>query len=293
MDLDSKMIFEAYQQQNAKILTEAPIDMAGDITTEPITQKTLPGQGKAYGAGAISKIAAATNKSEEEIGTEMAKEILSHAKERKIVDGKEVYHFSGDPKTFINELVPVFKNKFGIPASQAGYTINYIMMYLLNAKKTAGGLKMDASKVKAARAAKATSAPAAPTSISGNTELEIHKDVAVGDKKIKQLVFSLFDEPATAKEWIAEIKLKKDQYNNEHEDDKISDLAPDILSSLITSGVLKPSKAAQAEKEGEGSGEVETIEDFPETDDVGTVARELGYSSRGRGFDPGGFSFND
>lgn len=293
MDLDNKLIFEAYKQHSAKLLTEAPIDMAGDITTEPITKKTLPGQGKAYGAGAISRIAAATKKSEEEIGTEMAKEILSHAKERKVIDGKEVYHFSGDPKTFINELVPVFKDKFGIPASQAGYTINYIMMYLLNAKKTSGGLKMDASKVKAVRAAKAAAAPAAPTSISGNTELEIHKDVAVEDKKIKQLVFNLFDEPATAKEWIAEIKLKKDQYNDEHEDDKIADLAPDILSSLIASGVLKPSKAAQAEKEGEGSGEIETIDDIPETDDAGTVARELGMVRRGRGFDPGSYSLFD
>lgn len=293
MDLDSKLIFEAYNKHNAKILTEAPIDMAGDITTEPITQKTLPGQGKAYGAGAITRIAAATKKSEEEIGTEMAKEILAHAKERKVVDGKEVYHFSGDPKTFINELVPVFKDKFGIPASQAGYTINYILMYLLNAKKTTGGLKMDATKVKAARAAKAAAAPTAPKAISGDTELEIHKDVAIPDKKTKQLVFSLFDEPATAKEWIAEIKLKKDQYNSENEDDKITELAPDLLSQFISDGILKPSKAAQAEKEGEGSGEVETIEDFPETDDVGSVARELGYVGRGRGVDPGSFSFND
>lgn len=293
MDLDNKLIFEAYKQHSAKLLSEAPIDMAGDITTEPITKKTLPGQGKAYGAGAITKIAAATNKSEEEIGTEMAKEVLAHAKERKVVDGKEIYHFSGDPKTFINELVPVFKDKFGIPASQAGYTINYILIYLLNAKKTAGGLKMDLTKIKAAKAAKAAAEPAAPKSISGNTELEIHKDVAIADKKLKQLVFSLFDELATAKEWIAEIKLKKDQYNSEHEDDKIVELAPDLLSQFISDGILKPSKATQAEKEGEGSGEVETIDDIPETDDVGSVARELGYTSRGRGFDPGSFSFND
>jgi hypothetical protein len=191
---------------------------------------------------------------------------------------KEIFYFPGDPQAFINNLVPIFHDKYGIAASQAGFTINYIILYVLNGKKTSGGLKMDATKIKAARAAKAASPKVAPTTISGSTEFEIHKDVQLADKKLKQLVYSLFDEPVAAREWLAEIKLKKEQFNSEHEDDRITDLAPDIFANLVQAGILKPTKAAQAEKEGEGSGEIETIEDYPEGDDTYTAAKkEFGF----------------
>ena len=289
MDLDSKLIFEAYKQQNQKVLNEAPIDMAGDITTEPITKKTLPGQGKAYGAGAISKIAAATNKSEEEIGTEMAKEILAHTKERKMVDGKEAYHFPGDPKTFINELIPIFNKKFGIPSSQAGYTINYILIYLLNAKKTAGGLKMDASRVKAAKAERAAAAPAVKT----ETVYEIDKSVKIDDKALKSIVMSLPDEDVPEREILGVLKTSITEYNDKPGIEPIKIKSFDLLDKLKAVGVIKEKQVEKQAAEGEGTGEVETIEDFPETDDVGSVARELGFVGRGRGIDPGGFSYGD
>jgi len=269
MDLDSKLIFEAYSQAKANLLTEAPIDMAGDITTDPITQKTLPGQGKAYGAGAIAKIAAATKKSEEEIGTEMAKEILSHAKERKIVDGKEVYHFSGDPKTFINELVPVFRDKFGIPSSQAGYTINYIMMYLLNAKKTAGGLKMDTTKVAAAKTAKAAAAPKT------ETVFEIDKAVKLENKALRPIVMSLPDDDVPEKEILSVLKSAINEYNDRPGIEPLKIKSFDLFDILKTAGVIKEKQVEKKAKEGEGSGEVETIDEYPEGDDVHMAAKEL------------------
>lgn len=289
MDLDSKLIFEAYKAKNSKVLTEAPIDMSGDITTEPISKKTMPGQGKGYGAGAISKIAAATNKSEEEIGTEMAKEILAHAPEKKVIDGKEVFHFPGDPKTFINELVPVFNKKFGIPASQAGYTINYILIYLLNAKKTSGGLKMDATRVKASKEAKAAAAP----KVRIETVYEIDKSVKIEDKSLRTIVVNLPDEDVPETEILGVLKNALKEYNDRPEIEPVKMKSFDLLDKLKSLGVLKEKQIEKQAAEGEGTGEVETIEDFPETDDVGSVARELGYVGRGRGVDPGGFSFND
>lgn len=289
MDLDSKLIFEAYKANNTKILTEAPIDMAGDITTEPITKKTLPGQGKGYGAGAISKIAAATNKSEEEIGTEMAKEILAHAPEKKAVDGKEVFHFPGDPKTFINELVPIFNKKFGIPASQAGYTINYILIYLLNAKKTTGGLKMDTTRIKASREAAAAAAP----KVKLETVYEIDKAVKIDDRALKTLVVNLPDEDVPETEILGVLKNALREYNDRPGIEPVKIKSFDLLDKLKALGVIKEKQVEKKSAEGEGTGEVETVDEIPETDDAGSVARELGFVKRGRGSDPGNYSLFD
>jgi len=287
MDRDNKLIFEAYQH-----ITEAPVEMGGDIDVSPVTSKTLPGQGKGYGAGAISKIAAATGKPETEIAKEMAQTILDYTKERKVVDGKEVYFFPGDPKTFINELTPIFKDKFNIPTSMAGFTVNYILIYLLNAKKISGGLKMDAEKVKAQKQAKATE----PKTVKTETVYEIDKAAKVADKKIKAIVLALPDEDIPEHEVLSAVKTAISEYNEAPGRDKADQLkirSFDLLDQLVAAGVMVPKKKEIETKEGEGTGEVETIEDFPEGDDVSSVARELGMVGRGRGFDPGGFSFND
>lgn len=285
MDKDTKLIFETYQ---SKIVTEAPIEMGGDIDTSPVVKKTLPGQGKAYGAGAIAKIASASNKSETDIAKDMASTILGHVKERKEVDGKEVYYFPGDPKTFINELTPIFNKKYGIPMSMAGFTINYILIYLLNAKKTSGGLKMDATRVKAAKAAKA-----ATPQVKIETVYEIDKSVKLADKTLRPLIMSLPDEDVPEKEILGVLKSAISEYNDKPGIDPIKMKSFDLLDKLKAAGVLKEKQIEKQAAEGEGTGEVETIDDFPETDEPGSVAREMGFVGRGRGFDPGGFSFGD
>lgn len=271
MDRDNKLIFEAYQH-----ITEAPIEMGGNIDVTPVTSKTLPGQGKGYGAGAITKIASATGKSETEVAKEMAQTILDYTKERKVIDGKEVYYFPGDPKTFINELTPIFKDKFGIPASMAGFTVNYILIYLLNAKKTAGGLKMDASKVKAEKQAKA----AAPKPTKTETVYEVDKAAKMDDKKVRAVVLSLPDEDIPEHEVLGAIKTAIAEYNEAPGRDKSEQIkirSFDLLDQLVSSGVLVPKKKEVEAQEGEGTGEIETIEDYPEDDDVTSVARDLGF----------------
>lgn len=288
MDNDSKLIYEAYQQH--KLLSEAPpVEMSGNIDVEPVKAKTLPGQGKGYGAGAIAKIAASTGKSEEAVAREMAQTILDYTKERKVIDGKETYYFSGDPKTFINELTPIFKTKFNIPASMAGFTVNYILIYLLNAKKTAGGLKMDAAKVKAAKAVKAST----PAAITTETVYEIDKSVKLSDKAFKSIVINLPDEDVAEKEILGVLKKAISEYNDKPGIEPLKIKSFDLLDKLKEVGVLKEKQVEKQAAEGEGTGEIETIDDFPETDEVGSVARELGMIGRGTGFDPGGFSYND
>lgn len=138
MNRDSNLIFEAYKN---KLLNElSPISMSGDINLEPIKKKTLPGQGKKYGAGAIKEVAKSQGKSEEEVTQDMAKTIIAKAGDKKEIDGKMVHYFSGEPETFINSLVPEFKQKYGIPPTMGRYTINYLLIYVLDAEKTSGGL---------------------------------------------------------------------------------------------------------------------------------------------------------
>jgi len=276
MDLDSKLIFEAYSQAKSKILTEAPIEMSGDITTEPITQKTMPGQGKAYGAGAIAKIAVATKKTEEQIGEDMANFIKGHPElTKKLIDNKEQLYYPGDPQTFINELVqgrkdyPSFTQKFGVVRSQAGFTINYVLNYLLGAKKTKGGLVMDAARKKEVKAAKAAAAPKT------ETVFEIDKAVKLENKALRPIVMSLPDDDVPEKEILGVLKTAINEYNDRPGIEPLKIKSFDLFDILKTAGVIKEKQVEKKAKEGEGSGEVETIDEYPEGDDVHMAAKEL------------------
>ena len=282
MDNDAKLIFEAYVTNRSKVLNEAPI--SADDLSYTGSFKTAPGKG--YGLG---KIASAEGIDIDEVAKRLLPKIKDLFQQQTHELNGKTYnlYYPGSDDKFKTELIPIIQNELKINKTLASYTAR-IVNNLLNVVRS-----VDPSKSKSVSTTKdieiatvkglenkpvqPVAEKPAPKAISGNTELEIHKDTPVDDKKIKQLVFNLDEDPMTAKEWIAEIKLKKDQYNDEHEDDKISDLAPDIFSNLMAAGVLKPTAAAKAEKEGEGSGEIETIEDYPEDDDVTSVARELGF----------------
>ena len=138
MNKDAHLIYEAYTD---RFLVEAPpVEMSGDVNVEPVTNKTIPGQGKKYGGGAITAVAQQQGKSEEDVTQDMAKTIIAKAQDKKEIDGKMVHYFSGEPDAFIESLVPEFEQKYGIKPTMARYTINYLLIYVLNAKKTPGGL---------------------------------------------------------------------------------------------------------------------------------------------------------
>jgi hypothetical protein len=279
MDNDTKLIFEAYAINRAKVLAEAPIS-ADDIGYTG-SFKSAPGKG--YGLG---QAASTEGKDIDEIAKRLLPKIKELFQQQTHDVGGKTYnlYYPGSDDKFKSELIPLIQNELKINKTLAGYTAR-IVNNLLNVVRSVDPSKSQGvsttKDVEIATIKGLENKPVAPVAekptvkaIKGDTELEIHKDTPLEDKKLKQLVYNLDEEPMTAKEWIAEIKLKKDQYNDEHEDEKISDLAPDILSTLINTGVLKQTAAAKAEKEGEGSGEIETIEDYPEGDDVYSTAKQ-------------------
>lgn len=142
MNRDIHLIYENYvKSRSPSLLNElSPVEFEGGIDVSPVLKKTLPGQGKKYGAGAIKEVAQTQGKTEKEVTEDMAKTIIAKAGDKKEIEGKMVHYFSGEPDTFIRSLLPDFKDKYGIKATMAYYTINYILIYVLNAKKTAGGL---------------------------------------------------------------------------------------------------------------------------------------------------------
>ena len=298
MNNDVKLIFEAYATSRAKVLAEAPI--SADDLGYTGSFKSAPGKG--YGLG---QTASAEGKDIDEVAKRLLPKIKELFQQQTHSVGGKTYnlYYPGSDDKFKSELIPLIQNELKINKTLAGYTAR-VVNNLLSVVRSVDPSKsqgvsttkdVEIATIKGLENKPVNAVAEKPTikAIKGDTELEIHKDTPVEDKKLKQLMYNLDEEPMTAKEWLSEIKLKKDQYNSEHEGEEIEDLAPDILATLINAGVLKQTAAAAAGKEGEGSGEIETIEDFPETDEVGSVARELGMISRGGGRDPGGFSFGD
>jgi len=258
MNKDSKLIYERYLQHKNNVLLEYPIDMLGDIDTEPVTQKTMPGQGKKYGAGAIAIVAQKSGVSEEGVARDMARTILDNISERKKVGEKEVYYYPGDPKTFISEMTPIFVQKYGIPASQAGFTINYILIYLLKANKTTGGLKKSGEQRKAERVQKIKAAKSKPVTV-----YEINKAVKLKDPALDIIKKGLPDEDVPEKEILSVIKQVAVEYNDTPGLDKtkILKISPTkVFDSLEQAGVLTAKEVTpQAEPEaGVGTGEVAT-----------------------------------
>jgi len=258
MNKDSKLIYERYLQHKNNVLLEYPIGMTGDIDVEPVTKKTLPGQGKKYGAGAIAIVAQQTGATEEDVARDMARTILDNVAERKKVGEKEIFYYPGDPKTFINEMVPIFVQKYGVPASQAGFTINYILIYLLKADKTTGGLKKSGEQRKAERVQKIKAAKTKPVTV-----YEVNKAVKLKDPALNIIKNGLPEEDVPEKEILSVIKQVAVEYNDTPglDKSKMLKISPTkVFDSLEQAGVLTAKEVApQAEPEaGVGTGEVAT-----------------------------------
>ena len=258
MNNDAKLIFERYLAKKQDVLLEYPIDMTGDIDVEPVTKKTLPGQGKKYGAGAITAISQKTGASEEDVARDMARTILDNIKERKQIGEKEVHYYPGDPKTFIAEMTPVFASKYGIPQSQAGYTINYILIYLLKANKVTGGLKKTGAQRKADRVQKVKDVKSAAVTV-----YEVNKAVKVKDPVLAAVKQGLPDEDIDEKEVLSVIKQTISDYNESPGLDKAQIIKAKpmaVFDALEKAGILAAKQVTPAAEPeaGVGTGEVAT-----------------------------------
>ena len=272
------------------MLNEAPPAYAmGDLDIPDEKLKAAPGGG--YG---LKKAAAKTGKSMKEVTDELVKKIQSSLfkSETHTVDGVEYNLFyPGNEMKLRNDLHNLVQKELGLGKTEAGYTARIIrnMLNIVVKDESTGGIAVQADKVTPAVKAAVAKQPKV------ETVYEIDKSVKT-DKDLRGLVLSLPDEDIHEKEILSTLKTAIKEYNDTPGLDKANQIklkSYDLLDKLVQLGVLKTKQVEAKAKEGEGSGEVETIEDYPETDTVGSVARELGYIGRGRGYDAGGFSYND
>lgn len=289
MNRDSKLIYEAYI--NRKMLQEAPPAYAiGDLDISEPKLKAAPGGG--YG---LKKAAAKTGKTIKQISDEIVKKIQTQLfkPEPHTVDGVEYsLYYPGSEMKLRNDLQNLVQKELGLGKTEAGYTARILrnMLNIVVKDEATGGVAVKADRVEDA----VKTAVAKP--VKTETVYEIDKSVGVSDKALKALLYALPDEDVHEKEILSTIKDAIKEYNDTPglSKDKILKIKPmEAFDKLSEVGALKSKQKEVEAKEGEGTGEVETIEDYPESDEPTSVAKELGYVGRGAGYDPGSFSYQD
>jgi len=289
MNNDCRNIFEAYVNY-AKMLQEAPPAYAiGDLDIPETGFKAAPGKGYALGKAAIK-----TGKSMKQIADDLVKKIQTQffKPEEHDVDGVHYNLFyPGNEMKLRNDLQALVQKELGVGKTEAGYTARVVrnLLNIIVKDEATGGIAARPEKVKAAVAtATATAKP-----VRTETVFEIDKSVKIADKAVRTIILNLPDEDIAEKEMMSVLKNAISEYNDRPGIQPLKIRSFDLFDKLKEAGVIKEKQVEKQAAEGEGTGEVETIDDMPEYDDAGQAAKELGYISRGRGVDPGGFSFND
>lgn len=286
MHKDSHLIFEAYKSHLNEMATYAK----GKLEIPGEKLKNLPGGG--YG---LSKSATKTGKSIEQIASDLTQKIqatLFKSEPHKVGNEEYDLYYPGNAMKFKNELTDLIQKELGLGKTEAGYTsriVKNLLNVVIHDEETGGGVAKPEKVEAAVAAATSPSKPAVKT----ETVYEIDKSVKLSDKNLRSIILSLPDEDVPEKEILGILKGAISEYNDKPGVEPMKIKSFDLLDKLREAGVLKEKQIEKETAEGEGTGEVETIEDFPESDDAGTAARELGFVGRGRGYDAGGFSFND
>jgi hypothetical protein len=286
MHKDSHLIFEAYESHLNEMATYAK----GKLEIPDEKLKNLPGGG--YG---LNKSATKTGKSIEQIVSDLTQKIqvtLFKSEPHKIGNEEYDLYYPGNAMKFKNELTDLIQKELGLGKTEAGYTsriVKNLLNVVIHDEETGGGVAKPEKVEAAVTAATSSSKP----TVKIETVYEIDKSVKLSDKILRLIILSLPDEDVPEKEILGILKSAIGEYNDKPGVEPIKIKTFDLLDKLREAGVLKEKQIEKEAAEGEGTGEVETIEDFPEYDDAGTAARELGYIGRGRGYDPGGFSFSD
>ena len=291
MNKDTRNIFEAYLNHQ-KMLNEAPPAYAmGDLDIPDEKLKSAPGKGYALG-----KAAAKTGKSIGEITNELVKKIQTQLfkPENHTVDGVEYKLFyPGNEMRLKNDLINLIQKELGTGKTEANYTARIVrnMLNIIVKDEATGATVAKPETIKAAVAAAKAEKPTQT-----ETVYEIDKTVKLPEKNLRKLVLSLPDEDVHEKEILGVLKNAIKEYNETpglSKDETIKIKSYDLLDMLKSKNILKEKQVEKQASEGEGTGEIETIEDYPEGDDVSSELRSMGMMDRGAGFDPGGFSYND
>jgi len=302
MNKDCKLIFESYLAKK-QVISEAPIYGMGDIGYSGDFE-SAPGKG--YGIG---QVAAKEGKTK----TEVANRVLQAVKTKlfkpakHVVDGKEYdLYYPGSKMKFRTDLENLIKNELKIGGTVAKYTVR-IVDNLLNVVRvdaeggTAASPKQVKQAVDAGLEGKKVIAPGtpstAPTPEAPATTNTFVKNSNVRFIKEWQPIFvelpdeisvdqgDIYDSPELRNEVVEAITRA---YDSKMASDK--EVVQDFIESLKFKNSYIPSSE---KKEGEGTGEVETVDEYPEDDDVTGELRSMGAIGGRRGFDPGGFSYGD
>jgi hypothetical protein len=282
MNNDTKNIFEAYVTHK-KMLNEAPPAYAmGDLNIPDEKIKSAPGKG--YGLG---KTATKTGRSMEDVTNELVKKIQNQLfrPENHIVDGIEykLFYPSNDMR-LKNDLTNLVQKELGLGKTEAGYTARIVrnMLNIIVKDEATGATVAKPERIKAAVIA-AKDGAAAEKPVKTETVYEIDKTVKLPEKSLRKLVLSLPDEDVHEKEVLSVLKNAIKEYNETpglDKKDTIKAKSYDLLDTLKANGILKEKQVEKEVPEGEGSGEVETVEDYPEGDDVySTAKQEFGLRS--------------
>ena len=302
MNKDCKLIFEAYNAKK-QVISEAPIYGMGDLGYSSDVE-SAPGKG--YGIG---QVAAKEGKTKTEIANRVLQAIKTKLFKpaKHVVDGKEYdLYYPGSKMKFRTELENLIKNELKIGGTLAKYTAR-VVDNLLNVVRVdaEGGTAASPRQVKQAVDAgiqgKAVVAPGTPgTSPSSETPTAANSFVKNSNARfIKewQPIFvelpdeinveegDIYDSPELRNEVIEAITRAYDQ---KMASDK--EVVQDFIDSLKFKNSYVPSSE---KKEGEGSGEVETVEEYPEDDAATSELRSMGAIDNRRGYDAGGFSYGD
>jgi len=299
MNKDCKLIFEAYLEK--KPITEAPI--YGDDLGYTSDIEKAPGGG--YGIG---KAATREGKSKTEIANHLLQLIKSKLfkPETHVVDGKEYSLFyPGSKMKFRTDLEKLIKNELKLGGTEAKYTAR-VVDNLLNVVKVdlEGGTSANPVAVKKAIDAgvtgKTVTAPQAETPAPApgvQTSNNYIKNPGVRFIKEWMPIFvelpdeisieggDFYDSPELKSEVIEAITRAFDEATS-----KDKELVNDFIDSLKYKNSFSP---ASEKKEGEGTGEEPTVDEYPEDDDVTGELRSMGAIGGRRGYDPGGFSLGD
>lgn len=282
MNSDSKLIFEAYLKSK-QLISEIPAYASGDLNIPGEKLKSAPGGG--YG---LKKASQKTGKSIEEVTSELVKKIQTQLfkPENHTVDGVEYnLYYPGNEMKLRNDLQSLIQQELGIGKTDAGYTARIVrnLLNIIVKDDVTGGIAAKPEKINVA----VKTAVAKPAKM--ETVYEIDKSVKIPEKNIKSLVLSLPDEDVPEKELLGVLKNAISEYNDKPglgKEDIIKLRSLDLVDKLTELGVLKTKQVeTKSQKEGEGTGEVETIDDYPEADEPTSVARELGYIGGGNSFD--------
>lgn len=306
MNKDCKFIFEAYSAKK-KIVTEAPIyaddlGYTGDIENAP---------GGGYGIG---KAATKEGKSKTEIGNRILELVRTKLFKpaAHTVDGKEYQlYYPGSKMKFRTELEALIKKNLNLTGTEARYTAR-IVDNLLNVLRVdvEGGAAANPAQVKKAVAAGvmdkpiSSAEPAGPEAASDVTPADPAPNsfVKTFTKFIPEYarIFAELPDEVTVtpgEDFYDSAEFKQevvDAITKVYDENKAKDkeYLTDFIDSVKYKNGYIPSAEAK-QKEGEGTGEAPTVDEYPEDDTATGELRSMGAIDGRRGYDAGGFSYGD